>query len=468
MKHRVSLPVVALAAMAASFYSQAQEAPVPHAKNVIVLIADGCGFNHIAATDFFQYGEAGKQVYQQSFKALAMSTYSGQNNGSYDPSLAWKDLDYLKKNATDSAAAATTMSTGVKTYNSAIGVDMEKKPLKNAVEVAEEQGKSSGVVTTVPIPHATPAGFSVHDEKRGNYRDIALEMIVDSRLDVIMGAGHPWFDKDGKLLVQVDDKDRISTPQSYDGVGGAEIWAHLLAGTVGNDADGDGQEDRWTLIQTREAFQVLGDAPVTPKRVIGVAQAAPTLNQERSGDEKAAAGVVPLNPNVPTLAEMSRAALNVLDNDPDGFFLMIEGGAVDWAGHDNQAGRMIEELIDFNRAVEAVVEWVEKHSNWEETLVIVTADHETGYLGGPDGKTPDAPVVNNGAGNMPGMEWRSGSHTNNLVPFFAKGPGTDLLDLFADEVDPVRGRYLDNAEMGQTIHRVLMAPVSPEATAPAG
>lgn len=467
MKHRPGVTLFALAAVAASFSSHAQEASAPRAKNVIVLIADGCGFNHIAATDFFQYGEAGKQVYQQSFKALAMSTYSAQNNGSYDPSLAWKDLEYLKKNATDSAAAATTMSTGVKTYNSAIGVDVDKKPLKHAAEVAEEQGKSSGVVTTVPIPHATPAGFSVHDEKRGNYRDIALEMIVDSRLDVIMGAGHPWFDKDGKLIVQVDDKDRIATPQSYDGVGSAEIWAHLLAGTIGNDADGDGQEDRWTLIQTREAFQALADAPTTPKRVIGVAQAAPTLNQERSGDEKAAAGVVPLNANVPTLAEMSRGALNVLDNDPDGFFLMIEGGAVDWAGHDNQAGRMIEELIDFNRAVEAVVEWVEKHSNWDETLVIVTADHETGFLGGPDGKTPDAPVINHGAGNMPGMEWRSGSHTNSLVPFFAKGPGADLLDQLADEVDPVRGRYLDNTEMGQTIHRVLGAPVASSA-APAG
>ena len=87
---------------------------------------------------------------------------------------------------------------------------------------------------------------------------------------------------------------------------------------------------------------------------------------------------------MPTLTEMSLAALNVLDNDPDGLYLMIEGGAVDWAAHANQSGRMIEEAIEFERAVEAVLDWVQTNSNWGETLLIVTGDHETGYLTGPD------------------------------------------------------------------------------------
>ncbi len=83
---------------------------------------------------------------------------------------------------------------------------------------------------------------------------------------------------------------------------------------------------------------------------------------------------------------------------------MVEGGAVDWAAHANQSGRVIEEEIDFNHSVEAVVEWVEKNSNWGETLVIVTGDHETGYLTGPGSDPAWMPLVNNGAGYLPGME----------------------------------------------------------------
>jgi alkaline phosphatase len=85
---------------------------------------------------------------------------------------------------------------------------------------------------------------------------------------------------------------------------------------------------------------------------------------------------------------MTSAAINVLDNNPDGFFLMIEGGAADWASHANQSGRVIEEQIAFEKAIETVIEWVNKNSTWDDTLLIVTSDHETGYITGPDsGKT---------------------------------------------------------------------------------
>ncbi len=80
---------------------------------------------------------------------------------------------------------------------------------------------------------------------------------------------------------------------------------------------------------------------------------------------------------------MTKAALNVLDDDPNGFFIMIEGGAVDWAAHANQSGRLIEEMNDFNKSIEAVIRWIDTNSNWNETLVIITADHETGHLTGP-------------------------------------------------------------------------------------
>jgi alkaline phosphatase len=104
-----------------------------------------------------------------------------------------------------------------------------------------------------------------------------------------------------------------------------------------------------------------------------------------------------------------------------------------------------------------VVNWVEENSNWDETLVIVTADHETGYLTGlnsgiqPDGKSVWNPIENRGKGVLPGMEWHSGSHTNSLIPFFAKGAGSELFHHYADETDPIRGRYLDNAEIGKAL-----------------
>jgi alkaline phosphatase len=186
-----------------------------------------------------------------------------------------------------------------------------------------------------------------------------------------------------------------------------------------------------------------------------VPQVNTTLQQGRGGDRHADAFVIPLTHTVPTLKEMSAAALNILDEDTDGLFLMIEGGAIDWASHANQSGRMIEEQIDFERAVRAVVDWVEARSNWGETLLIVTGDHETGYLNGPYSNPGWEPLLNNGAGSMPGLVWHSSSHTNSLIPISAKGDAARLLSEYADEFDPVRGPYVDNTELGMLLHRAI-------------
>lgn len=359
----------------------------------------------------------------------------------YDSDSAWSEFDYVKSCSTDSAAAATAMSSGVKTYEGAIGVDFEGLPLEHALELAEQKGKSTGVVTSVQWSHATPAGFVAHNASRRNYAEIAREMVFDSPVDVIMGCGHPWFDADGQ---------GIAIPNTFDYVGGEDTWKDLVAGTVGGDADGDGYDDPWLLIQERAEFQAMEYGP-TPRRVIGTAQVYQTLQQEREGDWKADPYVEPFIETVPTLAEMTKAALNILDDDPDGLFLMVEGGAIDWASHANQSGRMIEEQIDFENAVEAVVKWVRKNSNWGETLLIVTSDHETGYLAGPGSDPTWEPIKNNGAGNLPGMEWYSASHTNSLVPLFARGRAARMLRRYADEKDPVRGPYVDNTELARVI-----------------
>ncbi|MFO7891597.1 MAG: alkaline phosphatase [bacterium] len=427
-------------------------------RNIILFISDGCGYSHIHVTDYYQYGEKGSQVYERFPFVSSMSTYPYGSD--YNTEKVWKDFEYLKVRHTDSAAAATAMSTGVKTYCGAICVGPDSTELINVVEVAEEQGLSTGVISSVRFAHATPAGFVAHNFSRDNHQQIAAEMLVESRVEVIMGCGHPWYNQNGESIFP-DEKKESEVEYKY--VGGKELWMKLLQGTIGNDCDNDGDIEYWKLIQKKEDFQKLAQGEA-PERVLGIPQVAHTLQYDRNGTEDNPYQV-PFNKNVPNLSEMTRAGLNVLENNEKGFFLMVEGGAVDWAGHNNKSARMIEEEIDFNCSVEAAVEWVEEKSNWSETLIIVTADHECGYLWGPGsgGKREKGepfekvwkPVVNNGQGNLPEMQWFSGSHSNSLVPIFAKGRGWKILKKEADEQDYRYGSFLDNAELGKFLLNML-------------
>ena len=446
---RISIGCLLLLGACAMSVAQEAAPATPKAKNIIVMGADGWGFNHVEAADYYQYGELGQQVYEREFKVYGMDTHSVKGNP-YDPEKAWSDFNWVKEGATDSAASATAMSTGSKTLDGAIGVDEKEEPLVHTADVAEQKGKATGVITSVLLSHATPAGFSAHNRSRGNYEEISKEMILRSGLDVIMGCGHPDFDKDGKPLAEGADK-------SYRYIGGEETWKQLLAGQAGADCDGDGTADPWSLVQTREAFQGLASGE-TPKRVIGVAPVQTSLQVERKRDDNPADDTPfqdPLLETSPTLAEMALAAINVLDNDPDGFFLMIEGGAVDWASHANHAPRMIEEMVDYNKAVEAVVAWVEKNSNWNETLVVVTGDHECGYLAGADSDPEYKPVVNNGKGKVPGVKFNKGGHTNSLIPLFVKGAGAELFETAVIGTDPKRGPYVDNTSIGKTAKSLM-------------
>jgi alkaline phosphatase len=437
--------------------AEARQSRISGPKNVIIMISDGAGFNTVAATDYYQYGRTGRQVYERFPVRTAMSTYSV--NGSYDPTAAWASFDYVASGATDSAAAATAMSTGSKSYDGAIGVDASGNDLEHAFQAAERTGRATGVVSSVQLSHATPAGFVAHNTSRGNYADIANEMIYDSATDVIIGAGNPCFDNNG-------ESNGCSGSTKY--VGGDGTWADLTDadGALGADANGDGTADAWTLVQTREEFQALATGQ-TPDRLIGVPQVAKTFQQGRDCDTVEvneitgvracvdAPGDVARNENVPTLSEATAAALNVLDNDKDGFALMVEGGAVDWAAHNNAAGRLIEEEIEFNRSVETVVKWIHRNGGWRENLLIVTGDHETGYITGPDSDPEWTSVQGQGKGVVPALEFHSGNHTNSLIPLYAHGWGSWRLAKAANDRDPVRGRYLDNAEVGSVLTTVL-------------
>lgn len=410
-------------------------------KNVIIMISDGMGYNHSEAASLYASGRKNSQVYADFPVRLAMSTYA--LDGSYVSEQTWSSFESVTQGATDSAAAATAMASGQKTHRGTIGMvpgeDGTLQPVENLVERVEKLGKASGVLTSVPFAHATPAAFVIHTPNRKNFQTIANDLLRDSALEVLIGCGHPFYDRNGRQL---------KTARKFDPVGGAETWQALQTGEVGADADDDGQADPWTLVEKRADFQQLASGP-TPQRLLGIPQVSRTLQQDRSGNPQTRPYAVPLLATVPNLTELTRAALNVLDNDPDGFFLMIEGGAVDWASHDNQSSRMLEEQLDFDRTVAAVVRWVETNSNWEETLLIVTGDHETGCLTGP-GSNPDwQPLVNRGRNQLPGMEWHSDYHTNSLIPLFAKGRGAEELLSLIEGDDPVRGPYVDNTAVGK-------------------
>ena len=163
---------------------------------VILMIADGLGFAHVAASGMYRFGSPGTQCYEQWPLKLAMSTHP--HGGSYDPQAMWNDPDWQRRGATDSAASATAMASGLKTKNGVLGLDHNGKHAPTVAEAAAERGMRCGVVSTVPFNHATPAAFGSHVQSRGEYNEIARQMIWESPLDLIIGCGHPLFDNAGQ------------------------------------------------------------------------------------------------------------------------------------------------------------------------------------------------------------------------------------------------------------------------------
>ena len=413
------------------------------AKNIIIMIADGCGYNHINATNYYATGELNSQIYESfpvHFPVSTAPAMSGKFNSEmglswqngYNSGLTYSDSNWRNISPTGSGAAATAIASGRKTYNASIGMDIYFKPLKSIAEKAKELGKSAGLVTTVPFAHATPASFASHNVHRDNYEEIAREMIK-SNMDIIFGCGHPDYDDDGKSVEAPD----------YKYVGGKKFWEKYISG----------KNYGRRLITKQSEFEKLLMNP-TDEKLLGLPLVHSTLQAGRGGDANAGPYKVPYNSAIPNLKLLTKTALSSLSQNPKGFFLMIEGGAVDWAAHSNQSGRMIEELNSFNKTVESVVKWIETNSSWDETLLIVTSDHETGYLTGTNGYNSN--IVSNGKGKVPNMMWNSKKHTNVLIPLYAKGIGSDLFDDYADEIDSLRGYFIQNSEIGQIMFRSIV------------
>lgn len=416
----------------------------PKAKNVILLISDGAGINTWHAASYYRHGALGHEVYDDFDVKVFASTYplntsnvpthSNKDAVTFDSKSLWQDkkvnttfkgslgnypgyfegYDYTRADYTDSAAAATALASGHKTYNNAINWSNDDTKLKNIGDYVVESGRALGVITSVQWSHATPAGFLAHNASRNQYEAIAQEAINSGQASVIMGSGHPYYNSNGVYTEPANDK-------AFRYVGGKDLWNKIIKG----------QTD-YAHVESKADFIALADGKLDLKgksKVVGTAQNNATLQFNRNG---VAAGQ--LLDNQPDLATMTKGALNIISQNPKGFFLMVEGGAVDWAAHANNLPRLIEEQIDFNLAVEAVSDWVEKNSSWDETLVIVTTDHGNGLLQGPDSNTAIySDIINQGAGALPLVRWHSDTHTRELVPVYAKGAGADYFLSVAKE-----------------------------------
>jgi alkaline phosphatase len=331
--------------------------------------------------------------------------------------------------------------TGVKNYDNQINVTTAGASLKNFFEQAADAGKSTGAVSTVNFDHATPAATAAHTTNRNDYTTIAGQMI-SSKLDVIMGAGNPWYNNNGVK----------QTSANYSIVGNQANWDAITSGANGR-----------TFVESQNDFNALANGTLVANKVFGVAQVRDTLQDSRT--------VPAFNTNVPTLATMTQGALNVLDKNTNGFAVMIEGGAIDWANHANQLQRSIDEQKDFNAAVDSVINYLSANNgagtngnNFSNTLLIVIADHECGGLWGASGSF--AQVTSNGTGNLPTAIYNSGSHTNGLVPLFAKGAGSELFGNYIMGTDSqMAPQYGIDAAFNNYIDNTRVYEVMKEATA---
>ncbi len=259
---------------------------------------------------------------------------------------------------TDSAAGATAFANGIKTYNGAIGVDTDTLAVDNIVELVSKEGMSTGVVSTSSITHATPASFYAHTASRNNHEEIA-EDLVYSEIDFFAGAGTNYFVNrdDGKNLLNELKKHGFTIDTTkLTTITGAQKQGFLLA-----------PKSMPKMIEGRGEF----------------------------------------------LKKASIMAINMLNEKKEGFFLMIEGSQIDWGGHDNDAEYLITELLDFDSTIGAVLDFARRDG---ETLVIVTADHETGgfTLGADDGDY-----------NKLNPTFSTDGHSATWIPVFAFGPGSN-------------------------------------------
>ncbi|MDO4571185.1 MAG: alkaline phosphatase [Planctomycetia bacterium] len=399
-------------------------------KNVILIIGDGCGHNTLYAAADYVTGEPQGFPFQK-WTHLGCSTYA--INGGYNPETIWKTFDAHRENPTDSAASGSAINTGKKTKSGRISTDENGDPVETFAEMCHKNGFATGTVTSVGISHATPATVAAHDLSRGNGQVIFHNMLFESNLDVMIGSGHP---------IRRDNCDiRDERRAKYQSYGpNEEDWKKIESGEL---------PEGFVFVDSKEGFQKIASGEVPPPRkLLGLTNKG-SITYNLKGQ--------PASEKMPTLAEISLAALAVLNQSEKGFYLQIEEGVIDWTNHDRNLENNIAQCMALNDTVEAVCAWVEKNSSWDETLVIITADHATGAFWGlkaDEEGTLYATPVWKGKGNLAEGQYYSKGHTNELVPFYLRGRCAQKVDELvrgtdkrAAELYRFDGRYIDNTDI---------------------
>jgi len=394
----------------------------PIARNVILLIGDGMGQAHRYAAQLLAAGRNGRL-------AMDCLPYVGQMGTTSADTSSF---------VTDSAAAATAIATGEKTLNGSVSIDLDGRERTTILELARASGRSVGLVSTCQITDATPAAFAAHVPHRADQSEVARQYIDRTRVDVILGGGaahwYPW---------------------------GATLPPALAAGApcrgIGSDGDlvalarESGYEFVADAAALRDSIDRRRREPAGP--LLGLFAAQEFFVQTAEGF-----GAV-YDPPV-ALADLTSAAIEILDQNPRGFFLMVEESAIDRMAHRNNAPLMLKGVLELDRAVQVALAFAKRAP---DTLIVVTADHECGGLavaGSEDqpypyepggglldtmlaGEDGPFPVADADYGFVVG--WATTGHTAAPVPITSTGPGaarltgeienTDLFSVMTEAMD---------------------------------
>lgn len=334
--------IIFLIVFAFTWYVNANTGSNP--KNIIILIGDGMGPGYVSA----------------SVLSITNDPYRRFNFSGFSVTVSADKL------ITDSAAGATAISTGYRVNNLVISLHPDtNEPLPTFFELAKRYNKSTGIVATSSVTHATPAAFISHVKNRREEIEIAKQL-SEKNIDVVIGGGIRFF-----------------TPTS---LGGDRKDNLNLINKVINDG-----------YNYYNHFEELSAADQKNKFYALFAKDGLPPSSERNY----------------SLGDLTKIAIDYLKKQPNGFILMIEGSQIDWAGHANNQQYLLNEMKDFNDAINTALDFADLNG---ETLVLVTADHETGGMSIIDGKLDKSEIK---------LKFNTGHHTGEMVPIFTKGPGAE-------------------------------------------
>jgi alkaline phosphatase len=345
MKKNRTLKLVLFLILSSSIQINSFSQATEEIKNIILLIGDGMGTDQVYAA----ISTSNNKLNLERAKYIGFSkTYSANN--------------YI----TDSGAGGTAISSGIKTNNYSVGVDTSGNSCKSILVYAEEHNKSTGLVTTCDLTHATPASFVAHNKSRHESNDIALDFL-DVEVDVLIGGGKHRFDSLGITGSLIDKGYKVTDKLS-------------------------------SIIEKDEIPLACFVSSKHPKSII----------EGRDPDY---------------LKDAVEIALKKLSKNREGFFLMVEGSQIDWGGHANDLNFVISETIDFDRAVGAAFDFADKNPG---TLVVATADHETGGLTIVGGDLDS---------NKISGHFSTSGHSSVMVPIFAYGAGAENFSHIMENTD---------------------------------